>query len=149
MRVLFPAQMHRRGPPPSSKWDCRVVRGGHDVTHATATARSSFGELPRLAFPALVGPLGYVRMRSLANPHWERDTDWLVRSFLVPGRATAADDERVLFDAAIAAARRYPKTATGAADSEQSWDEVLAAFDVLIERRQARHLAAVRALQER
>jgi hypothetical protein len=93
-------------------------------------------------------PLGYIRVRSLANPRWERDTGWLIGSFLIPGRSAAPEEDRDLFDAAIAAARRYPRTASGATDMERSWDEVLAAVDVLIERAQARHLADVRGTPE-
>ncbi|MEO8224117.1 MAG: hypothetical protein ABI661_04885 [Gammaproteobacteria bacterium] len=54
---------------------------------------------------------------------------------------------RALYDEAVVATRRYPRTATGAMDVEQSWDEVLAAIDELLQARQARHLSDVRDAQ--
>jgi hypothetical protein len=88
--------------------------------------------------------LGYLRVRSLANAQWQRDSAWLVH-VLVSQQASAPQEEQELYGVAIAAARRYPITASGSASEDQAWDEVLGAIDHLLEARQARHLEQVRA----
>lgn len=90
--------------------------------------------------------LGYLRVRSLGNPEWPRDTHWLV-GVLTRQRKGAHDSERDLYDAVIDATRRYPRTALGVIDAEAAWDEVLTVIDDLLLVRQARHLEAVRAEQ--
>lgn len=87
--------------------------------------------------------LGYIRVRSLSNPNWRRDSRWLVQ-IMVAQRQDAAPAERGLYDRAIAAARLYP-TSSGQESSDEAWDEVLTAIDELLVVRQERHLAAVRA----
>ena len=92
--------------------------------------------------------LGYLRVRSLGNPAWDRDTRWLAY-WLQRERDRALEIDRGLYDQALAAVRRYPLTTTGRRDPDQAWDEVLAPIDGLLDRRQARHLEAVhRAPQE-
>jgi hypothetical protein len=88
--------------------------------------------------------LGYLRVRSLANPAWTRDVNWL-EHFLVNDRGLGAPAEREFRGAAVAAARRYPKTLSGQTSEEDSWDELLTAIDELLEVRQAAHIAAVKA----
>ena len=90
--------------------------------------------------------LGYLRVRSLGNPEWQRDTHWLVW-VLTRERDNGHDEERQLYDAVIDATRRYPRTARGVIDAEAAWDEVLTVIDDLLLVRQARHLEAVRAAQ--
>jgi hypothetical protein len=48
--------------------------------------------------------------------------------------------EREWFDAMVAAVRRYPRTIAGTTNSDQAWDEVLAASDGLCEHRYVKHL---------
>ena len=66
---------------------------------------------------------------------------------LVTKRDAASAEERELYDGAVLAARRYPITASGTADAEAAWDEVLTAIDRVLVARQERHLEAVRAAQ--
>jgi len=82
----------------------------------------------------------------LGNPEWRRDSAWLVH-VLVRQRDAASQEERELYDIAILAARRYPITASGTADTEAAWDEVLTAIDRVLVARQERHMEAVRAAQ--
>lgn len=89
--------------------------------------------------------LGYLRVRSLANPQWQRDSARLVR-VLVREQARAPQEEQHFYDDALAATRRYPTTASGFVSEDHAWDEVLCAIDRLLESRQARHLAQVRAI---
>ncbi len=90
-------------------------------------------------------PLGYLRVRSLANPQWQRDGPWLVH-VLARQRTSAPQEEQELYDDAIAVTRRYPNTASGFGSEDQAWDEVLIAIDRLLESRQDRHLRQVRAV---
>ncbi|MCU1668607.1 MAG: hypothetical protein JWP40_1534 [Blastococcus sp.] len=90
--------------------------------------------------------LGYLRVRSLSNPEWQRDSQWLAHR-LTAERRSAPEEEGELYDAAIVAARRYPRTASGTVDADASWDEVLTAIDRLLVMRQERHLAQVRDAQ--
>jgi hypothetical protein len=90
--------------------------------------------------------LGYLRVRSLSNPEWQRDSRWLAH-VLTAQRRSAREDEGKLYDAAIVAARRYPRTASGTQDADASWDEVLTEIDRLLVVRQERHLAEVREVQ--
>ncbi|GIG19759.1 hypothetical protein Cch01nite_04830 [Cellulomonas chitinilytica] len=90
--------------------------------------------------------LGYLRVRSLGNPEWQRNTPWLL-GVLTRQRDAGHPGERELYDAAIAATRRYPRTTAGATDAGAAWDEVLTAIDDLLVVRQARHLEKVRAAQ--
>lgn len=93
---------------------------------------------------SLWDPLGYIRVRSLSNPHWRRDSAWLVQ-VMTAQRSYAPPTERTFYDRAIAAARLYPRTSSGAVSAEEAWDEVLTAIDVLLVHRQEGHLARVRA----
>jgi hypothetical protein len=52
---------------------------------------------------------------------------------------------RALWDAAIAAVARYPRTASGKDNAEAAWDEVLTAIDEILIIQQKAHMADVRA----
>ncbi|WKD32639.1 hypothetical protein [Streptomyces xanthophaeus] len=88
--------------------------------------------------------LGYLRVRSLANPEWPRDMRWLI-AWLRRERSAALPEDHDLYDKAIAAAqgcaracRRTPP------EADRAWDRLLEPVDALLTRRQTRHLDAVR-----
>lgn len=87
--------------------------------------------------------LGYLRVRSLANPNWTRDVPWLV-AWLRRETPAAGAESRALYPAAVAALLRYPRTAAGAVDADASWDEVLTLIDLILLHRQSDHLHEVR-----
>ncbi|WP_406737821.1 hypothetical protein OG365_11470 [Streptomyces sp. NBC_00853] len=87
-------------------------------------------------------PLGYLRVRSLANPHWSRDMPWLIAR-LRRERSAALPADRDLYDEAIAAAQGYARTRRQTPEAERAWDRLLAPIDELLTRRQTRHLDAV------
>ena len=78
--------------------------------------------------------LGYLRVRSLGNPNWQRDVDRLVR-------VLRAQESSPLIDDAIRATRRYREASVE--EQDRAWDEVLESIDRFLEDRQTRHLAAV------
>lgn len=87
--------------------------------------------------------LGYLRVRTLSNPR-TRDPRHLLR--LLRLELPEADDGlRPLYDTAVAAVLRLPRTAAGARDPEAAWDEVLTAVDAILVRLQQQHLDRVRA----
>jgi hypothetical protein len=98
--------------------------------------------------------LGYLRVRSLANPNWSRDMPWLITR-LRRERSAALPEDRGPYDRAIAAAQSYARTRRGPAgpgdpgEAERAWDRVLEPIDTLLERHQARHLDRVRRSRER
>ena len=63
--------------------------------------------------------LGYIRVRSLGNPKWRRDSRWLVQ-IMTAQRPSAPSAERALYDRAIAAARSYPRTSSGQESPEEA-----------------------------
>ena len=87
--------------------------------------------------------LGYLRVRSLANPDWPRDVSWLTQVLVRERASMAPKVEWPGYDAAIAAARRYPQTSNGRRDQDAAWDEILVAIDALLASRQRRHLQDV------
>lgn len=87
--------------------------------------------------------LGYLRVRSLANPNWARDMPWLI-NWLRRERSSSLLEDHTLYDRAITAAQRYAQTHGQETDTEGAWDRVLVPIDELLERRQARHLDSVR-----
>jgi hypothetical protein len=91
----------------------------------------------------LLDPLGYLRVRTLANPSWNRDPAWLVR-WLRRETPAVDDPRRGLYDEAVSAVLRYPKTRDGEVNADRAWDEALGAIDDILERRQEEHLEAVR-----
>jgi hypothetical protein len=97
--------------------------------------------------------LGYLRVRSLANPNWPRNRDipwlirWLRREADGIDKADSDPADRDLYYQAIAAARRYPHAAQHGITDEDAWDQVLAPIDEILTRRQARHITAVRQAQ--
>lgn len=87
--------------------------------------------------------LGYLRVRTLGNPEWNRDLPWVIRGLR---RETPAADHalRHLYDEAVAAAARYPRTRAGDRDADTSWDEFLGCVDAILLARQQEHLDGVR-----
>ncbi|MFG2971658.1 hypothetical protein ACGFYY_01475 [Streptomyces sp. NPDC048331] len=85
--------------------------------------------------------LGYLRVRSLANPHWSRDMPWLI-TWLRRERSIALPADHDLYDKAIAAARTYARTPRRSPEAEHAWDRVLDPVDELLTRHRTRHLAA-------
>jgi hypothetical protein len=110
--------------------------------------------LPRPGLPSASSPkwhsrrvwdsLGYLRVRSLANPQWHRDLPWLT-AWLRHESCGAGDALHPLYEAAVRAATRYPRIRAGVRDPEPSWDELLTCIDDILIRRQRAHLARVRA----
>ncbi|MGW6571164.1 hypothetical protein ACWGAN_03190 [Streptomyces sp. NPDC054945] len=87
--------------------------------------------------------LGYLRVRSLANPKWSRDMPWLIR-WLRRERSIALPADQDLYDEAIAAAQNYARTPQRSPEAERAWDRLLEPVDELLTRRGTRHLAATR-----
>lgn len=83
--------------------------------------------------------LGYLRVRSLANPSWARDIPWLI-AWLRRERSTALPTDHALYDIAITAAQTYARTRDRSPEADRAWDRVLEPIDELLTRRQARHL---------
>lgn len=92
--------------------------------------------------------LGYLRVRSLANPNWPRDRElpWLI-SWLRRESDSAQPADRPLYDQAIKAARHYLSRAKHGISDDDAWDAVLTPIDELLAHRQARHIRAVREAQ--
>lgn len=88
--------------------------------------------------------LGYLRVRTLGNPDWNRDLPWLIHRFRLE-MPVGDHPLRPLYDEALAAASRYPKTRSGARDADESWDEFLSCVDAILVARQDQHLDDVRA----
>ncbi|MFJ4845249.1 MULTISPECIES: hypothetical protein [unclassified Streptomyces] len=87
--------------------------------------------------------LGYLRVRSLANPNWSRDMPQLI-AWLRRERSTAVPADHDLYNRAITAAQDYARTRIRPEETEAAWDRVLEPIDELLTRRQARHIGAVR-----
>ena len=87
--------------------------------------------------------LGYLRVRTLSNPDWQRDLPWLIRLLRLE---TPASNHplRHLYDDAVDAAIRYPRTLAGTRDSDASWDEFLGCVDAILVARQQAHLDRIR-----
>lgn len=93
--------------------------------------------------------LGYLRVRTLANPSWQRDVGWLTQSLVREAASESVQlGERPYYDVVISALRRYPTTVAGGRDPEAAWDEVLATIDELLVYRDNQHRAQVRKAQE-
>jgi len=123
------------------------------VTHGRGERIADMRPLPRF----LPGPdsrkwhsrrnwdgLGYLRVRSLANPTWTRDVDWLLRLLRFHQRELGTP-ERAAIDEAIAAARRYRDLDVHVSDGEREmvWDSVLDGIDRYLFLLQEAHLRAV------
>ena len=95
--------------------------------------------------------LGYIRVRTIANPKWERDSSWLIR-ILDSHRGGSPGEARDLIDEAVAAAKTYramrkrgSETDEEFADRrEQQWNEMLVPIDTYLALVQREHLRAVR-----
>ncbi|MFF4444776.1 hypothetical protein [Streptomyces sp. NPDC001502] len=88
--------------------------------------------------------LGYLRLRSLANPDWPRDMPWPI-AWLRRERSTALPADHDLYDKAIAAARGCARTRRlPPPEADRACDRLLEPVDALLTRRQTRHLDAVR-----
>ncbi len=90
--------------------------------------------------------LGYLRVRSLANPSWPRDMPWLI-AWLRRERSTAIPGDHALYDIAITAAESYARTRAQSPEADRAWDRVLEPIDELLTRRQVRHLDEVHKAQ--
>jgi hypothetical protein len=90
--------------------------------------------------------MGYLRVRTLANPKWTRDTEWLIE-VMVSGRPGDPGEERDLFDAAIRSLRSYhnARRRTNPLDCEELWDCFLRDLDAYLFLIHRRHLDAVHA----
>lgn len=93
--------------------------------------------------------LGYLRVRTLANPGWQRDVGWLTQVLVREAASQKVKPgEGPYYQVVITVLRRYPRTAAGERDPEAAWDEVLAAIDELLVYRDNQHRAQVRKAQE-
>jgi hypothetical protein len=95
--------------------------------------------------------MGYLRVRTLANPKWDRDPVWLI-GVMDRTRPQFPSPERDLYDAATAELRLYG--AAGARRGVESeadflrrredlWDNFLTTLDTYLEQVQAEHLRDV------
>lgn len=125
---------------------CVVTLVGHDRDMKQPPAGLPQANSPKWHSRRMWDSLGYLRVRSLANPQWKRDSAWLAQ-VLVREQTSAPQEEHQLYDDAIAAARRYPTTESGFGSEREAWDEVLSTIDRLLESRQARHLRQIHALR--
>jgi hypothetical protein len=95
--------------------------------------------------------LGYIRVRTIANPSWPRDAHWLIRVFEAE-RPQAAGDARDLINQSIAAAKTYRRMQKRGSETDdefsqrrdQQWDAMLVPLDAYLELMQYRHLQALR-----
>jgi hypothetical protein len=88
--------------------------------------------------------LGYLRVRSLGNPHWRRDIPWLI-GVMTRGRPAAPGPKRDTYDRALAAVRTYRREPdVDEMAREMAWDAVLGAIDDYLELVQREHLDEVR-----
>lgn len=125
---------------------CVVALVGHDRDMKQPPAGLLQANSPKWHSRRMWDSLGYLRVRSLANPQRNRDSAWLAQ-VLVREQTSAPQEEHQLCDDAIAAARRYPTTESGFGSEREAWDEVLSTIDRLLESRQARHLRQIHALR--
>jgi hypothetical protein len=95
--------------------------------------------------------MGYLRVRTLANPRWVRDPVWLIR-VMDRTRPQLPGVERDLYDAATAKLRVYRDAdARHGVESEADflrrreavWDDFLTTLDAYLEHVQAEHLRRV------
>jgi hypothetical protein len=94
--------------------------------------------------------LGYLRVRTLTDPAWSRDVQWLV-GVLDRKRPTSPGPERSQYDRAVArlrtcgaASRRGSESESAFHDrSEALWDDFLEALDGYLKLIQDRHLRDV------
>lgn len=95
--------------------------------------------------------LGYIRVRTLANPNWHRDPDWLIH-LLDANRAADMGPRRDIIDTALKAARDYRafvkrndmSDPSVIEQADRRWDGVLTPLDEYLEVVQRDHLRAVR-----
>lgn len=94
--------------------------------------------------------LGYLRVRTLANPEWHRDVRWLV-GVLDRSRPANPGPERDQYDRAVARLRAYGAARRRGDEaetvfherSEALWDDFLDAVDRYLELIQDQHLRVV------
>ena len=95
-------------------------------------------------------PLGYLRVRTLANPAWKRDVRWLT-GVLDTTRPATPGQERDLYDLAVARLRIYGAATRRRSESESEfqvrsdalWDDFLAGVDDYLLLQLERHLRGV------
>jgi hypothetical protein len=94
--------------------------------------------------------LGYLRVRTLANPEWHRDVRWLT-GVLDRTRPSTPGRERDQYDRAVTRLRAYGTARRRGSESDTAvhersealWDDFLEAVDVYLELIQDRHLRDV------
>lgn len=86
--------------------------------------------------------LGYVRVRSLANPSWPRDVDWLI-GVMEHSRPGEPGPQRDALDRAIRAAKAYRSLQRRAREQEASWDAFLDMLDDYLRLVQQQHLGDI------
>lgn len=86
--------------------------------------------------------LGYIRVRTLTNPKWQQDLDWLINVVEV-SRPADPGHERDAIDTTIRSAKRYRRLRRQGRDEEKDWDAVLEALDYYLWLVQQQHLRAV------
>jgi hypothetical protein len=136
--------------------NCRSALGRAVVTADTRGVKPPPESLPRANSSKWHSrrswdSLGYIRVRTLANPKWTRDPEWLLR-ILQFERPRSPGEQRDSMDAAIAATKRYrairqrrgETDAEFAVRTERLFDEILAPLDDLLGQRQREHLRSVR-----
>lgn len=89
--------------------------------------------------------LGYIRVRTLANPRWQRDVPWLRRILETDAEHEQVPEVRAALRRAAGAAARHPRTSGGHTDDETAWRELLAVIDEALLERQNHHLHEVHA----
>jgi hypothetical protein len=95
-------------------------------------------------------PLGYLRVRTLANPGWVRDAQWLI-DVMTRSRPNRAGPERDQYDRALERLRTYAKAHRQGVEPEEAfhdgaealWDEFLEATDAYLKMLHDEHLRAV------
>jgi hypothetical protein len=93
---------------------------------------------------------GYLRVRTITNPNWERDVPWLLQ-IMSRSRPLGPDEERERFDSATAALQRYADASRHGIETaleyqgrlDRLWDDFLEALDAYLELIQAEHLRQV------
>lgn len=84
--------------------------------------------------------LGYVRVRTLTNPKWQRDVPWLRRILESHSEHERVPEVRAALRRAAVVAARYPRTGAGHTDEDVAWQELLAAIDGALRERHDHHL---------
>lgn len=143
----------------SSLPSLRIAQSNHEtapvtIRHTTRVRRPP-QSLPSATSPKwhnrrLWDPLGYFRVRTLANPNWPRDPAFVIR-MLQPDRSGEPSRRRDLIEDAIRSVHEYANLPRRLDEPEDEfaarldgcWDRMLSAIDEFLELRQQEHLQAV------